>query len=119
MSQNVGSHATLPKPRTYIYIDGFNLYYGCLEHQPYRWLDLEAFCWRLLPKNDIQRIIKKEFDKVVGVAAPILNPDRHLSNELRKRADFLKEIRASALAKSQLPDVLTDRNGRFRRPARW
>ena len=28
--------------RTRIYIDGFNLYYGCLRQTPYKWLDLVA-----------------------------------------------------------------------------
>lgn len=41
---------------TNVYIDGFNLYYGCLKDTPHRWLDLEAFCQRLLPKDDIKRI---------------------------------------------------------------
>lgn len=56
MSRTPSGPATYPKPRTYVYIDGFNLYYGCLENQPYKWLDLETFCRRLLPKNDVQRI---------------------------------------------------------------
>lgn len=42
--------------RTNVYVDGFNLYYGSLKGTPYRWLDLEALCTRLLPKNDVQRI---------------------------------------------------------------
>jgi uncharacterized LabA/DUF88 family protein len=41
---------------TNVYIDGFNLYYGCLKGTSYKWLDLEAFCTRLLPKDDVQRI---------------------------------------------------------------
>jgi uncharacterized LabA/DUF88 family protein len=41
---------------TNIYIDGFNLYYGALRRTPHRWLDLEALCRRLLPKDDINRI---------------------------------------------------------------
>jgi len=36
------------------------------------------------------RIIKVEFGKVVGLAAPILNPNRHLSNELKNRRAFSK-----------------------------
>lgn len=28
--------------QTRIYIDGYNLYYGCLKHTPYKWLDLKA-----------------------------------------------------------------------------
>jgi uncharacterized LabA/DUF88 family protein len=42
--------------RTNVYVDGFNLYYGCLKGTPYRWLDLEALCTRLLPTNSIHRI---------------------------------------------------------------
>jgi hypothetical protein len=41
---------------TNVYIDGFNLYYGALKGSPYRWLDLEALCRRLLPRDDVQRI---------------------------------------------------------------
>ncbi|GAA1287788.1 hypothetical protein GCM10009609_62870 [Pseudonocardia aurantiaca] len=42
--------------RTNVYVDGFNLYYGCLKGTPYRWLDLGALCDRMLPKNTINRI---------------------------------------------------------------
>lgn len=41
---------------TNVYIDGFNLYYGCIRNSPYRWLDIEAFCQRLLPSETIKRI---------------------------------------------------------------
>jgi uncharacterized LabA/DUF88 family protein len=41
---------------TNIYVDGFNLYYGCLKGTPYKWLDLGALCRTLLPPNEIQRI---------------------------------------------------------------
>jgi uncharacterized LabA/DUF88 family protein len=39
-----------------VYIDGFNLYYGCLKGTPYRWLDLGALCRKLFPANRINRI---------------------------------------------------------------
>ena len=26
--------------RTIVYVDGFNLYYGCLKNTPWKWLDL-------------------------------------------------------------------------------
>lgn len=42
--------------RTNVYVDGFNLYYGCLKGTPYRWLDVAALCARLLPKDEINRI---------------------------------------------------------------
>ncbi len=42
--------------KTYVYVDGFNLYYGALKDRPYRWLDLSALCKLILPENDIIRI---------------------------------------------------------------
>ncbi|MEX0993594.1 MAG: NYN domain-containing protein [Solirubrobacterales bacterium] len=42
--------------KTNVYIDGFNLYYGCLKDRPYRWLDLSALCRNVLPKDQIHRI---------------------------------------------------------------
>ena len=42
--------------RTNVYIDGFNLYYGSLRGSSHKWLDLGAFCDKLLPHNDVQRI---------------------------------------------------------------
>jgi len=41
---------------TNVYIDGFNLYYGCLKGSPYRWLDVEALCGVLLPKDEINQV---------------------------------------------------------------
>ncbi len=38
---------------TYVYIDGFNLYNGALKGTPFKWLDLEAMCNRLLPMRKI------------------------------------------------------------------
>lgn len=42
--------------RTNVYVDGFNLFYGALKGSPYKWLDLEALCHHLLPKDTIHRI---------------------------------------------------------------
>jgi len=43
--------------RTYIYVDGFNLYYGALKGTPYKWLDLRALFTNVLqPHNQIQKI---------------------------------------------------------------
>jgi hypothetical protein len=39
-----------------VYVDAFNLYYGCLKSTPYRWLDLAKLCQLLLPKDTIQAI---------------------------------------------------------------
>ena len=41
---------------TIVYVDAFNLYYGALKGSPYKWLDLDALCRRLLPRDQIVRI---------------------------------------------------------------
>jgi len=41
---------------TNVYVDGFNLYYGCLKGSPHKWLDLESLCGHLLPAHQIKRI---------------------------------------------------------------
>ncbi|QGZ40345.1 6-hydroxy-3-succinoylpyridine 3-monooxygenase [Pseudoduganella flava] len=47
--------AIVPTPvplRTRVYIDGYNLYYGCLKGTPYKWLDLMAlFEQQILPSS--------------------------------------------------------------------
>jgi 6-hydroxy-3-succinoylpyridine 3-monooxygenase len=36
--------------RTRVYVDGYNLYYGCLKGTPYKWLDLlKLFEQQILP----------------------------------------------------------------------
>lgn len=40
----------------YVYVDGFNLYYGAVEGTPYKWLDIVELCRRLLPRNRIERV---------------------------------------------------------------
>ena len=44
--------------RTNVYIDGFNLYYGCLKGTHLKWLNLATFCQASFPppRNQINRI---------------------------------------------------------------
>lgn len=42
--------------KTYVYIDGFNFYYGCIKKTKFHWLDLNKFCKFLLPKYEILKI---------------------------------------------------------------
>jgi uncharacterized LabA/DUF88 family protein len=43
--------------RTYVYVDGFNLYYGSLKDTPYKWLDLKSLFKKILsPDNRIEKI---------------------------------------------------------------
>lgn len=42
--------------KTNVYVDAFNLYYGCLKGTPYRWLDIAELCRQELPANTLNRI---------------------------------------------------------------
>lgn len=43
--------------RTYVYIDGFNFYYGAVFKTPYKWLDFKLLLQNLLlPKHNILKI---------------------------------------------------------------
>jgi hypothetical protein len=55
-SVNSGKSRTGQRPTANVYVDGLNLYYGCLKNTPYKWLDLEALCRLLLPAYDVKRI---------------------------------------------------------------
>lgn len=45
-----------PKPRTIVYVDGFNFYYGVVKNTGYKWLDFERYFTRLRANDDIRRI---------------------------------------------------------------
>lgn len=68
--------------KTYVYIDGFNLYYGALKKTPYRWLDLAELCRLMLPSSDVQRI--NYYTARVG--ARIGDPDQPIRQRTYLRA---------------------------------
>src|SRR4051812_15009259 len=41
--------------RTRVYIDGYNLYYGCLKNSADKWLDLQALTVRILSNVPYER----------------------------------------------------------------
>ncbi len=43
-------------PRTIVYIDGYNFYYGAVRKTSYKWIDFEALCRLLLPEDRIVKI---------------------------------------------------------------
>ena len=46
------------KPRTIVYVDGFNFYYGAVRGTPHKWHDLEKCFLKLRPADDILKQIK-------------------------------------------------------------
>ncbi|MXY42248.1 MAG: NYN domain-containing protein [Rhodospirillaceae bacterium] len=62
--------------RTFVYVDGFNLYYGALKGTPWKWLDLPALFARVLqPHHDILRV-KYYTARVSGTPADQSKPQR-------------------------------------------
>jgi NYN domain len=69
--------------RTFIYIDGFNLYYGALKDTPYKWLNLDTLCRLLLAQHHtIDRI--KYF--TARVSARPDDPDQPTRQQIYFRA---------------------------------
>lgn len=46
----------MPAPRTIVYVDGFNLYYGAVRKTRSKWLNIELLFRRLRPHDEIRRI---------------------------------------------------------------
>ena len=62
--------------RTFVYVDGFNLYYGALKGTPWKWLDLPALFAKVLrPHHDILKV-KYFTARVSGTQADPSKPQR-------------------------------------------
>jgi hypothetical protein len=68
--------------QTIVYVDAFNLYYGCLKGSPYKWLNLVSLCRLLLPRNQVTCI--KYFTARVGARSG--DPDQPTRQQLYLRA---------------------------------
>lgn len=70
--------------KLYIYIDGFNLYYGCLKDTPYRWLDVSRLCAFLFPHDEIVKI--KYFTAPIKIRKNDTDRDRPNRQQIYFRA---------------------------------
>lgn len=69
--------------RTYVYVDGFNLYYGALKGTAWKWLDLPAlFADILQPHHDILAV--KYF--TAHVSGTVTDPSKPLRQDVYLRA---------------------------------
>jgi uncharacterized LabA/DUF88 family protein len=68
--------------KTNIYVDGFNLYFRCLQGSPCKWLDISELCRLLLPHNTINAI--KYF--TANVKPRPGDPDQPLRQQIYFRA---------------------------------
>ena len=62
--------------RTFIYVDGFNLYYGELKSTPWKWLDLSSLFSKVLPANCNILTVKYFTAKVSSTPTDKLQPQR-------------------------------------------
>ena len=67
---------------TFVYVDGFNLYYGAVKGTPYKWLNIRQLCELLLPKHKIVRV--KYF--TARVSARPGDPDQPIRQQTFLRA---------------------------------
>jgi hypothetical protein len=64
--------------RINVYIDGFNLYYGCVKGTPYKWLNPHTLCQAVFPNDQINRI--RYFTAIVhAVPGDPQKPQRQLT----------------------------------------
>jgi len=65
--------------RTTIYVDGFNLYYGCLKNTKYKWLDLQVLFSNILESH---HVIDKIHYFTARIKASEYNPEAHLRQKV-------------------------------------
>ena len=68
--------------KTFVYVDGFNLYYGALKSTPYKWLNIRRMCELHLPKDEIIGI--KYFTARI-ISRPD-DPQKHIRQQVYLRA---------------------------------
>ncbi len=76
--------------RTYIYIDGFNFYYGAVKNTPYKWIDFKKLFENLLSSKN-QIISMKYFTAIVSGKIDPAQPIRQ-KTFLRALEKYIPEI---------------------------
>ena len=78
--------------RTFVYVDGFNLYYGALKGTPWKWLDPVALLERVLQPNHRILTVKYFTARVSGTSADPSKPQRQ-NVYLRAMQHYRPEIK--------------------------
>jgi hypothetical protein len=69
-------------PKTYVYIDGFNLYNGAVKHTTYKGLNLLKLCQQMLPSDNIDTV--KFF--TAALSGRPTDPDQPIRQQIYWRA---------------------------------
>lgn len=135
--------------KTIVYVDGFNLYYGCVKDAPYKWLNILRMSELLLPRDQIvgvkyftAKVFSRKDDPQKHIRQQVYwralctipNPEiieghysvypkwvrvAHPSKDLHDEALFLKQIRQGVITASQFPPIMSDEKGSFHKPEDW
>jgi len=70
--------------KTSVYVDGFNLYYGCLKKTSFKWLNLQVLCANLLGRHHV-------IDTIRYFTAPVIPNDGNPKVHLRQQA-YIKAL---------------------------
>ncbi|MGV3720978.1 MAG: ABC transporter substrate-binding protein, partial [Actinomycetota bacterium] len=85
---------------TNVYVDCFNLYYGCLKGSPYKWLDLAELARQELPQNQIQNV--RAFMARVKPKLPANTfPNMSQAGDYSGVLHFLKAVKALGVEKAK------------------
>jgi hypothetical protein len=63
--------------RTFVYVDGFNLYYGAVKGTPYKWLNLVELAKQVLPAFHVVASVKYFTARVSGAEDPASPKRQH------------------------------------------
>jgi uncharacterized LabA/DUF88 family protein len=74
----------MPPLKTFIYVDGFNLYYRALKHTPYKWLNIKELCVLALGR-------RYRVDKIKYYTARV--SDKVDSDQPRRQQVYLRALR--------------------------
>lgn len=94
--------------KTRIYVDGYNLYYGCLKNTPFKWLDLvKLFESSILP-NSLPKGYGLPYVDVRYFTAPISGRAAMDNNSVKDQANYHRALKA--LYQAEKLDII---NGYF------
>lgn len=68
--------------KTYVYIDGFNLYYRGVKNTPYKWLDLKSLCQKVLDNTHKIESIKY----FTAIVSGKIDPQKPIKQQVYIRA---------------------------------
>jgi hypothetical protein len=122
--------------KTFLYVDGFNLYYSAVRKTPLRWLNPVKLAGLVFPKNanvisgdsDLVtpiRMVRDQLGLPIGVLNPqrlsgALTPPSRKNAGLKDAATFYKNgVTWSQLQLAQFPQKLSDLKGPFHCPLDW